>query len=162
MKDSGSGGFERFVGVEKIKGGDFSGKLTGPERERRIISIAKMGGGDIAVAGDDDLVLVKGDKCDGVTEGEFVKRLYDRKEWLRKHDHARVVDGAEELLQLDHGADDDEVREGEDLRGGGGEEVDAVARDDEEVGVLADGVGKSDGGLGVFGQVAGKDGEVAL
>lgn len=162
MKDSGSGGFERLVGVEKIKGGDYSGKLTGPERERRIISVAKMGGGDIAVAGDDDLVLMEGDERDGVAESEFVEGLDDGEERLRKHDHARVVDGAEELLQLNHGADDNEAREGEDLRGGGGEEVDAVARDDEEVGVLADGVGKSDGGLGVFGQVAGEDGEVAL
>lgn len=101
-EDGGGGGLERLVGIEEIERGDAGGELAGPERNRRIFGINEASGGDVAVACDDDIVLMEGENGRGVSEGELVQSLDHGDERLREHNHLGIIDGAKDFLELHH------------------------------------------------------------
>ena len=121
-----------MAGVVEIEGEDVGGELTGPEGEGGVGGELEGGGDDLALVGGDDLALVEGAEGDGVAEGELVEGFEGGDEGLGKHNHAGVVDGAEEFLELEEGGDDDEAVAGEPRGGLGGEGVEAVAGEDEQ------------------------------
>ena len=128
-EDGGSGGFEGLAGIEEVECGDAGGELAGPERNRRIVGVGDGRGDDFAAAGDEDVVLVESENGSGVGEGEFMKGFDKGDERLRKHNHARVINGTEDFLELHHRCDEEKLRMGEDLSGGRCEEVDGITGD---------------------------------
>lgn len=120
-----------MVWIVKTEGGDFAGELSGPERKRRVRCILNGRSGDVARVRDDDLILVKSENSSGVRKGEFVEGFDDGDERLREHNHARVIDCAEDFLELRHGGDEEKVRVGEKFLGAFGEKVNTVAGEEE-------------------------------
>ena len=111
--------------------GDFGGEVALPDREWGVSGVGEGGGGNLAGATGDVLIVVSGGQCAGVGDGEFVEGFDELVGGLAEGDDAGVVDGAEEFLELGKGGKESEV-------GAvfypavsfGGDEVDGVAGDD--------------------------------
>lgn len=84
----------------------------------------------MAVVCDDDLLGVIGDECAGVAEGEFMERLKEGGEGLREENHFRVIEGAEEFLELGGAGDDGEIFTTDEILGFWGEEINGIAGED--------------------------------
>lgn len=70
---------------------------------------------------------MKSDDGGGIGEGELVEGFDDRKEGLREHDHAGIIDGAEDFLELRHGSDEEKAGMFQEFGGAFGEEIDGIA-----------------------------------
>ena len=72
IKQGSSSCLERFVGVIKIEGKDFGGKLSRPEREGAVVGVSELRGADIAAMSDNDILFLKSDNSDRVSQSELM------------------------------------------------------------------------------------------
>ena len=52
---------------------------------------------------------MKGQNRDRIAQSKFVKSFYDWEKWLGQKNHFGIINGAEELLELRHGANNKEI-----------------------------------------------------
>lgn len=83
-KNCGSGGFERFFRVCKVKHRKAGGKFARPKRKWRVGSFFDWSGNNSSVVCDDNLTFMKSEDRDWVGKSEFVKRFYEGENRHRK------------------------------------------------------------------------------
>ena len=129
--------------------------MTLPDGDRRIFGLDGWQGGDFATICYDDLAFMKSDDGDGVAQGEFVERFDNLHDGHREQEDFGIKDGAKKFLNLDGGAQDDEIWIHEETVGiAACDEIDGITGNESELGGTGAGVEDDFGGDGIFGKVA--------
>lgn len=89
-----------MVWSEEIIFSDFAGKVSIPERNRRVRCFFDWHRSNFSMRRNDDLTLVEGEDSNWVAEGEFVE---DFDYWDERHgeeDHLWIEDHTKDFLDL--------------------------------------------------------------